>query len=219
MASSTGLINVWTQQRGQDGQSAINRLWLRFSGMYPRKFLSLFKDQGQIENWKAVWADALASEGITPDEVAKALQLCLTRYDWPPELPEFMQLCRPPIEPEAAYYEAVRMLRYRFSANDEERALEKWSNPAIYFAANRIGTHDLRMIPFDKIIKRWRGELDDAVAKVRAGIYPATVPERKIELPPLAKKIDPAKAQENIERLRSILATGLKNVDAGISKS
>lgn len=219
MANSSGLINVWTQQRGQDGQSAINRLWLRLSGMYPRKFLSLFKDQGQIENWKAVWADALHSEGITPDEVAKGLQLCLTRYDWPPELPEFMQLCRPPIEPEAAYYEAIRMMRYRYSSNEQERALENWSNPAIFFAASRIGSHDLKVIPFDKIGKRWRGELDDAATKVRAGIYPATVPARKVELPQPEKKIDPAKAQENIERLRGILAAGLKNVDAGISKS
>ena len=219
MANSTGLINVWTQTKGPDSQSAITRLWLRFSGMYPRKFSSLFKEPYLIENWKHVWAEGLASEGITTDEVAKALQSCLTRYDWPPELPEFIQLCRPPIEPEAAYYEASRMMRYRFSSNEQERALEKWSHPAIFFAASRIGTHDLKVIPFDKMIKRWRGELDDAAAKVRAGIYPASVPARKVELPQPEKKIDPIKAQENIERLRGILAAGSKNVDAGISKS
>ncbi len=219
MQNSTELINYWIQPRGADKQSAITKLWLRFSGMYPRKFSSLFKEPHLIDNWKQVWSEGLASEGITGDEVGKALQLCLTRFDWPPELPEFIQLCRPPIEPESAYFEALRMMRYRFSDNEQEKSLEVWSNPAIFYAANRIGFHDLKLVPFEKISKRWRSELADAEAKVRAGIYPITVPERKLELPKPERPFDAEKARENIKKLRGIIASGVKNVDASGSKS
>lgn len=50
------------------------------------------------------WAEELA--GFTGEELATGLAACKSK-PWPPTLPEFIVLCRPWLEPEAAFRAAV----------------------------------------------------------------------------------------------------------------
>ena len=55
---------------------------------------------------------------------------------WPPTLPEFCALCRPPaqtVNHEAAFYEAIRGIEHR-----QRGEVGQWSNRAIYWAAQDV---------------------------------------------------------------------------------
>ena len=67
--------------------------------------------------------------GMTEAEIRAGLVACLSR-DWPPTVPEFLRLCRPWLNPEVAYHEAVHGMSCR-----RRGEMGNWSHPAIYWAA------------------------------------------------------------------------------------
>lgn len=118
-----------TQELSTSHQSApegwVERIFQRLAAMYGRKFADAWNGVPQA-SVKAVWQEGLA--GYSPDEIRRGLAECMKR-DWPPTLPEFLKMCRPAMDYEAAYVEACEQINKRKHGND------KWSHPAIFWAA------------------------------------------------------------------------------------
>lgn len=147
--------SAWTQPReALEGISMIDRIFNRLNGMYPGKFSSAFKDAVAIESWKEAWVLAFEQEGLTPKEAGLGIQNCLRMFDWPPSLPEFLRACRPHLESDVAFFEAVREMAKRAKGETES-----WSHPAIYHAAVMIGQYDLFNGNYQTLGNRWKAAL------------------------------------------------------------
>ena len=147
----------------------IERLFARFEAMYGARFADAWKGCS-IAHVKAVWAEDLG--GFSRDELAAGIAGCRSR-DWPPTLPEFMKLCRPPIDHQAALLEAIEQMARRESGRD------RWSHPAIYWAAVKIGAYDLGRTTLRDLDAEWRKAFGDQMA---LGQWPE-IPERLPALP------------------------------------
>ncbi len=142
------------------------------------------------------WAEDLAD--LTREELARGVAACRD-LTFPPSMGEFRALCRPPIDYQAAYIEAVEQMRKRDSGCDQ------WSNPAIFWAAAKIG-HDLRTMPYTAIKTRWAVELDNAINDVRNEDLPTTIPKPVIALPaPGETTPDRAKVEMMLKRVRAVM--------------
>ena len=179
-------------------QSAwVDRLFERLGAMYGKHFADHWAGQS-LETVKRVWREELAD--LSQDEVARGVSACRSR-PWPPTLPEFLRLCRPALDYEAAFYEAVKQLPRRADGTDS------WSTSAVYWAAQAIGSHDLLSRGYDALKGRWRAALDDAAEKVRRGELPDAVPERAEALPePGRTSVPPEVARERVAELRAMIA-------------
>ena len=80
------------------------RLWVRLGEIYGHKWASQY---GQSRTAMDTWQRGLRD--LTREEISHGLRALLTRNEtWPPSLPEFRQLCRPPApEPAHARYVAL----------------------------------------------------------------------------------------------------------------
>lgn len=145
--------------------------------------------------WLDHWAAALA--GYSGDELARGLA-ALGARDWPPTLPEFKRLCRPPIDPQAAFYEALDGVQAR-----ERGERGNWSHPAIYWAAVRIGAFDIKNAGWGQIQKRWESALQ---AIFDAGGY-APIPDPLIALPAPGKAL--LSRESEARRLAELGASGI----------
>jgi hypothetical protein len=116
------------------------------------------------------WAAGLAD--FTPEEINRGLAACRGRK-FAPNLGEFAQLCRPVLDPEIAWYEAVEGMAAR-----ERCETGHWSHPAVYRAAMRL-SYDLRRSAFAGMRRRWEGALQDEFAKGWVE-----------DVPPIAKQIE-----------------------------
>ena len=107
-----------------------------------------------MEVVKADWAFELRDFNVP--ELRRGIESLRTR-DWPPMLPEFLKLCRPAIDPEGSYVEAVREYRKRFADGNDE-----WTRNEIFWAAAAVGYHDLMTHPYQHIRGRWKAALEAA---------------------------------------------------------
>lgn len=158
----------------------VDRLFARLSASYGARFSDMWAGL-DLAVVKSVWADDLSD--LTTVEVARGVEQCrVARF--PPTLPEFLSMCRPGLEPEAAFAEAVRQMALRDQGRDA------WSHPAIYWAAATIGGFELRNAAWVAIKGRWSRLLAAELAK---GEWPA-VPVRCEALPgPGQVSADPAR--------------------------
>lgn len=132
------------------------RLIERMQALYGRKF---------AEQWEGieparlaeVWAQEIAD--YTAEEIQRGLASCRGRT-FPPTLPEFLGLCRPTLNPEAAYHEAVAGVSAR-----SRGVIGQWSHPGVYWAAQRVGAHDLLNMGWQAIRSRWEYALRDVMAQ------------------------------------------------------
>lgn len=143
----------------------IERLFMRFSAMYGAKFADAWRGCN-IADVKAVWGEALG--GYSREELSAGVAKCLQR-DWPPTLPEFLKLCRPPIDYTAALLEAVEQMARRESNRD------RWSHPAIFWAAAKIGAYDLSRKTVKELDQEWRKAFGDQLAAGQWAEIPARV--------------------------------------------
>lgn len=167
------------QQNLSSNQNKLSEKWIdaifeEFHGRFGNNFLSKFmtgtrdrsgKDAG-VENAKNVWAKRLAD--FLPEEIARGVN---TEYKYPPDLDTFKRACRPELDYEAAFHEAIQQMHLRAEGKDE------WSNPAIFHAAARIG-HDMGN-GYDFIKTRWKTELDKAIYDVSAGHLSKVIAKRE----------------------------------------
>ncbi len=147
----------------------IERLFARFEAMYGARFADAWKGCN-LANVKAVWAETLGA--LTRDELATGVAAC-QKKPFPPTLPEFITLCRPPIDFEDAFLFAVRQMARRDRGDDE------WPVPAVFWAAVQIGSFDLRNSSWATIEKRWRRVLQ---AEIDKGEW-QPIPPRSVALP------------------------------------
>jgi len=68
-------------------------------------------------------------------------------------------LCRPALDPEAAYHEAVREMARR------DEGADQWSHAAIFWAAVEVGGHDLMASTWQTMRSRWRRALEAQLAR------------------------------------------------------
>ena len=156
------------------GIRVIDHLFNRLDGLYPRSFKSQFADENSIKNWQEAWIVEFEQAGLTPADVRNGIARLATLYpDWPPTCGQFLVACKPPINVDAALYEAMDQIRKRQTASDV------WSNPKIFWAAVAVGEFDMLNQPFSALRTRFAAAL--AVASDKE------IPPRLIALPAVGK--------------------------------
>ncbi len=167
----------------------VERLITRMQALYGAKFAAQWEGVDLIA-LKQAWAEELA--GYSGEEIARGLSACRER-PFPPTLPEFMVLCRPPVNPEIAFHEAVHCLAQRRRGERGD-----WTHPAIYHATVTVGQHDVMNCPYSALKARWGKALADELAK---GQW-APVPDAYIALPDPGKtEASNAEAKAAMDRL------------------
>jgi hypothetical protein len=121
---------------------------------YGKKFTDQWGSLSPAE-MKSHWVSEFF--GYTPREIKRGLDAIDTK-DWPPTLPEFKKMCRPPMDALKAYYEAVAGVQARAAGE-----YGKWSHPAVYWAATPLA-FDLAALSFSQIKGRWESALDEQMA-------------------------------------------------------
>lgn len=201
--SSTSPLAQWLEPHPRlDGIALIDHLFNRLDGLYPHRWRSAFPNEQAIANWRIAWAEGLAAEGITPEEVKRGLEACRSQFEWPPSLAEFVKACRPPIDFEAAYREACEQMRLR------EIGCDRWSHPAIYWAAVSIGSFDLRNSTWGNIKTRWTAALRAELDKRE---WPEIPPRREALPQPGKVTIPQEEARRRIAAMRDMIARKLEN--------
>ncbi|VWB07781.1 hypothetical protein BLA6863_00185 [Burkholderia lata] len=131
----------------------MDHLFNRLDGTYPNRWRISFANEQAVANWRDSWSEAFDEECLTPQMVADGLKACRKSYDWPPSLTEFLKACKPRINVDAAIYEAIEQMRKRQHGKDT------WSNPAIYWAAVKVGEFDMVSQTFSQIKPRFESAL------------------------------------------------------------
>jgi len=171
----------------------------KFTDMWAAAFKAKELDHGGdgFGGLRAMWALKLAH--LSPQEIKRGVD-ALSRQQYCPTLPEFIGLCRPPIDPLAAYYEAVEGVTAR-----ERGETGEWSHPAIFWATVAVGAHDLKGSTYSHIRQRWETALQ---AEIDKGAW-ADIPKPMIALPaPSRRELDKQVAARVLSGLKDLTPTG-----------
>ncbi|NSX05065.1 hypothetical protein [Cupriavidus gilardii] len=168
----------------------IDSLFERLEGFYGAKFANAWAGTSRAA-MRRLWAIELATLGR--DELAFGVK-ALRTLAWPPTLPEFIALCRPPVNYDAALYEATQQLRLRGEGKDQ------WTNPAFYWAAVKVGEFDMLNLSHSALIKRYSAALDEVL---RGEVNP--VPPRAVALPATGKtRAQPERVQAAVAEVKAM---------------
>jgi hypothetical protein len=198
--SSTSRLSTWIDPHPKlDGVALIDHLFNRLDGLYPHRWRSAFANQQAIDNWRLAWAEGFVEEGVTMAEIKRGLSECRRMFDWPPSFAEFLKACRPAMDYERAFMEAVEQMRRREAGED------RWSMPAVYWAATKLGS-DLSSHPYQSLKGRWQAALDEAIEAIRTGKLPNEIPQRREALPaPGHCSVPPEVAKQRLAAIRDML--------------
>jgi hypothetical protein len=116
------------------------------------------------------WGIGLAD--YRPHEIARGL-VKTSDAVFAPNLGEFKRMCRPALDPEIAWYEAIEGLRAR-----ENGETGQWSHPAVWRATHGMSYHMLNQT-YAAMRRRWEVALDREFAKGWVE-----------DVPPIAKQIE-----------------------------
>lgn len=133
----------------------MDKVFDRLAGQLGNKMADLYSGV-KPELVQAEWAQGLA--GFSGDEIAAGLNACQSRK-FAPNLGEFLQLCRPALDPEIAWHEADAGLLAR-----RQGGMGQWSHPAVYRAA-QVMRDALRQGSFKAHRNRWEHVLRTEFAK------------------------------------------------------
>ncbi|NKJ45849.1 hypothetical protein CIC12_03640 [Burkholderia sp. SG-MS1] len=148
----------------------MDHLFNRLDGAYPNRWRAAFPNEYAVSNWREAWAEAFDEEGITTQMISDALRACRKTYDWPPSLAEFLKVCKPAVDADAALHEAVEQMRARQHGKDE------WSHPAIFWAAVKVGEFDMLGQTFAALKPRFESALRKVLDGGEFQPVPARVP-------------------------------------------
>jgi hypothetical protein len=173
----------------------IDALFERMAASYGSKFADLWRGV-DINSVRRLWGIELAK--VTREEWKHGVDSLVTR-PFPPTLPEFVALCRPPFNLDAAVYEACEQMRNRTQGTDT------WSSPAIFWAAVKVGHHDMVTLAHSAIKARF----GKAYGEVIAQDHIAPVPKAQLH-DLLGNGADGASnaehAREQLARIRDLIA-------------
>lgn len=142
---------------------------------------------------KREWAEALA--GYTDDELRRGIAATRTRK-FPPNLPEFLHLCRPALDPEVAWQEAELLMPLHVKGEPQD-----WSHPAVYWAARQM-QHELRTSRYAEQRKRWDRLMAD---EWRKGVWCAPPdPTQRALQAPQQQELGAMSKAEAVQRMREI---------------
>lgn len=126
-------MSVWpVEQRGK----LINKIFNEFKILWPRKFESQFRDDAHAREVKKAWHRDLPKH-FTSEDIERGVRRCHAQLDWPPQLSEFIRLCRPDYDdlkiPPAhtAYVEACK--------KPSPKDAQAWSHPVVYHTGLSVG--------------------------------------------------------------------------------
>lgn len=138
----------------------VKKLLAMLAAMYGSKFLDAYASV-PMSVMESTWRIGL--KGLSAAEIESGVQACMCR-NWPPTLPEFRNLCRPPVNLEDAWGEAQRGAFERKNGKFGE-----WSSPAIYWSYVRFGGFDLLNGSYANCKGRWEKVLMQTIADEQAG--------------------------------------------------
>lgn len=136
-------------------ESWVEKLFHKMLLTYGKKFSDQWGG-ADTDELIAHWASELGA--FNGNEIKRGIAAMETR-DWPPTLPEFKKLCRPPVDPTVAYYEAVAGVQARGAGE-----MGKWSHPATFWAAMPL-SFDLSNQTYSQIRHRWESALNDQMER------------------------------------------------------
>lgn len=200
---STSEASVWTEPRTRlsDGKALtlMDHLFNRLDGLYPGRWRANYPSPEAIKSWNDAWLEAFVEEGLDPAEVRPGIANCRRAYAWPPSCTEFLRACRPYLDPEVAYRLAVSGMTDRAKGN-----IGEWPHPAIYWAAVRIGQHDMLQASWQAVKTRWENTLSAELARGRWD----AVPEPAFSLPAPGATV--STNQEGIKHIEAISTEALQ---------
>lgn len=186
----------------------VDEIFKRFHGRFGNRFFAEYslgkigadgQDEGHV-NAKRVWGEELA--GFTPEEIKRGLS---AQYDYLPDCDKFKLACRPTIDLEQAFCEAVQQMQKRKDNKDS------WTNPVIYWAAVELG-NDLNNYPYQSIKARWKSAFDKAKEKISKGDLPNSVPQRLVAIPAPGKStVSKEEAEKRFAEVRAIFSKKIMN--------
>lgn len=156
---STRPASPWFDVHPVLGISLIDHLWNRLDGAYPKKWRENFPSQQSIDNWSESWVEAFEEEFVKPGDVQVGLKECRRRFAWPPSCAEFIQACKPFMDPVSAYHEAVDGLQARGKGE-----MGVWTHPAIFWATTGL-SRDLMEQTHGQVKDRWEAALKRQFAR------------------------------------------------------
>lgn len=140
---------------------------------------------------RAEWAAGLG--GFKDAEIMRGLDACRTRA-FAPNLGEFLNLCRPALDPEIAWMEACEGLKERSAGRKGE-----WSHPAVFRAALSF-VFELKARSFKECRKTWTYTLQREFSRG----WLKDVPEAPLQIPLAPHK--PGKPSPEVQaRINQIL--------------
>lgn len=167
-------------------QTWVESLFKKMAFTYGAKFADQWRGIDP-EGVKRNWAEALGV--LSSAELCRGVNALVTR-DWPPTLPEFLKLCRPAVDPIAAYHEAAEQGALR-----ERGEPDQWSSPAVYWAWVKVGRVAFAQVPYFGLKGRWEAALAAELAKAEH----APIPPQMKAMPA------PGRASTSVSRARQLL--------------
>lgn len=181
----------------------IDRIFGRLHSMYGAKLADQWAG-ADMESVRQDWAEMLAD--FTADEIKRGLSACMRRplaqAPFPPTMPEFAAMCRPPIEFESAYIQAVEQMHNRERFDEHGKSCDKWTHPAIYWAAVKFGPYEMRNTPYRHAAVRWAAILNDTMADTSLPAIPQVLAPSRA----LPHKLTEQEMARNRERAAGIAA-------------
>lgn len=196
-ALSTRPASIWLAVHPGLGISMMDHLYNRLDGAYPETWRKKFPDPQSIENWRESWAEAFEEAQLDTEEVRAGLKLVRQRCAWPPSVAEFVQACRPTLDAEAAYHEAVAGLQERQAGR-----MGVWSHRGIFWAALALRGPLLQQT-YTAVKSQWGRVLLEQTGRKDL----PEIPEPKVELPAPGRTRTSAAAAAQM--LRDLGAGGL----------
>lgn len=180
------------EQQKQLPLSWVNRIFEIFIKTYGSEFEYKFGGTSNLE-LKVFWAEKLG--GFDAVELKRGLD-ALSFEPKCPSLTRFMQLCRPALEPEAAWIEGQREY-----GNREAGRKFNFSHPAIFWAIAKVGENDFKTLKYEQIKERWKTALRDVFDYGGYLTIPALI---KNEPEPVSQELATSLAEENIPILKKM---------------
>jgi hypothetical protein len=171
-------------------ESWVEQLFQKMLLDYGKKFTDMW-GSADMDVMITHWSRELGA--FSDSELQRGWQ-AMERMTWPPSLPEFKALCRPPIDPMVAFHEAQAGMLARVAGR-----MGEWSHPAIFWAAMQLGSAVTEQL-YSTVRPRWEKALADSLAK---GEW-ATIPNPMVALPaPGRTRLAAGVAKERLSELKA----------------